>query len=370
MFKTTTAENYKISNKFEEVRGVLLEDKFRDRMEKPLAYWALPNDRRLPLAFLGRTIGDLLETPFDELANTAGIGQKKINSLVKLLHRATQDDPPDFPLNVGEFAEFPSNSEASSESSPPAQFDPALVSEALWAQWCETVRTNELGSEQLGRLAPTLQSLPTVIWTTPLSEYINYSVSEIRQLKTHGEKRVRVVLEVFYLVHEIVSSANQQGHLDVRLFPKFIDPIQRWINTSKLKSTPPTSNEVKTELATRLIAQIETDAGPTVAQLAATRIGIHVPPESVRMQSRQLGVTRARIYQLLDDCSKIMSVRWPEGDKELRSFTRWCESVNSDHDLRLLYGVQELFYPDKYSPLNNEHVDEESTSSYPARARG
>jgi len=359
MAKATSAENFKLNNKFDEVRRVLLEDDFRDRMEKPLAYWALPNDRRLPLAFLGRTIGDLLETPFDDLVNTASIGQKKISSLVKLLHRATWDDAPDLSFSAGDSTNRLQDGDASPKSSPPAQFDPALVSEVLWAQWRETVRANGLDNERLGRLAPTLQSLPTVIWTTPLSEYVNYSVSEIRQLKTHGEKRVRVVLEVFYLVHELVS-ANQQGHLDVRLVPKFIDPIERWIATTTGRLTLPDPLEVKSQLTLPVIAQIETDAGPAVAQLAASRIGVDEPPKSVRMQSRQLGVTRARIYQLLDDCSKIMNVRWPEGDEQLRSFTQWCESVKTNQDdLRMIKSFRELFYPDKYSNLDGWDADED-----------
>ena len=63
-------------------------------------------------------------------------------------------------------------------------FDPALVSEALWSQWRETVKSHNIGQEKLGRLAPTLQALPTVIWHKPLSDYVNYTVAEIRQLRT------------------------------------------------------------------------------------------------------------------------------------------------------------------------------------------
>ena len=93
-------EDYKIVSSFQSLRKTLLDDKFADRLEKPLAYWALPNDRRLPLAFLGRTIKDLLATPFEELSATPGIGQKKISSLVKLLSRATKDHPPAVPFGL------------------------------------------------------------------------------------------------------------------------------------------------------------------------------------------------------------------------------------------------------------------------------
>ena len=102
MTKIASAEDYKIVSSFQSLRKTLMEDKFADRLEKPLAYWALPNDRRLPLAFLGRTIKDLLETPFEELSATPGIGQKKISSLVKLLSRATKDQPPAVPIGMND----------------------------------------------------------------------------------------------------------------------------------------------------------------------------------------------------------------------------------------------------------------------------
>ena len=46
MNKVTSVEDYKIVSSFQSLRKTLLDDKFADRLEKPLAYWALPNDRR------------------------------------------------------------------------------------------------------------------------------------------------------------------------------------------------------------------------------------------------------------------------------------------------------------------------------------
>src|SRR5215472_628317 len=105
MAKASTAEEFQLITSFEAVRKTLLADRFADRLEKPLAYWALPNDRRLPLAFLGRTIKDLLATPFEELSATPGIGQKKISPLVKLLSRATKDHPPAVPFGLAHLNE-------------------------------------------------------------------------------------------------------------------------------------------------------------------------------------------------------------------------------------------------------------------------
>src|SRR5690242_21723960 len=135
MNKVTSVEDYKIVSSFQSLRKTLLDDnKFADRLEKPLAYWALPNDRRLPLAFLGRTIKDLLATPFEELSATPGIGQKKISSLVKLLSRATKDHPPAVPFGLNEINEA-KKATIEKPQRQEATFDPAIVSEALWAQW-------------------------------------------------------------------------------------------------------------------------------------------------------------------------------------------------------------------------------------------
>src|SRR6476660_8669547 len=128
MNKVTSVEDYKIVSSFQSLRKTLLDDKFADRLEKPLAYWALPNDRRLPLAFLGRTVKDLLATPFEELSATPGIGHKKISSLVKLLSRATKDQPPSTPFGMAELSDRKPGATDRTRGNG-VKFDAAMVSE-------------------------------------------------------------------------------------------------------------------------------------------------------------------------------------------------------------------------------------------------
>jgi hypothetical protein len=348
MNKVTSVEDYKIVSSFQSLRKTLLDDKFADRLEKPLAYWALPNDRRLPLAFLGRTIKDLLATPFEELSATPGIGQKKISSLVKLLSRATKDHPPAVPFGLTELNDAKKAATIEKPRRQGTQFDPSIVSEALWSQWQQTVIEHGLGREKLGRLAPTLQALPTVIWHTPLEHYVNHTVAEIRQLKTHGEKRVRVVLEVFYIVHEMLSGRATEQHLSLRIAPKFIQPIENWIALVLEHPGVPSADEVRKCLAVPLLNQIQIDAGPTIHELSEGRLGINGPPQSVRQQAKRMGVTRARVYQLLEDCSRIMEVRWPEGQQLFAQLdAKFQTETTSQEDLRLFRATRELFYPGK-----------------------
>jgi len=95
--KTASVEQLQLVSRFEALRRVLLGEPYAQHLDRPLAYWALPADRRLPLAFLGRSLRDLLDTAYSELAATPGIGQKKMRSFVKLLARVASTDPAALP---------------------------------------------------------------------------------------------------------------------------------------------------------------------------------------------------------------------------------------------------------------------------------
>jgi hypothetical protein len=360
MTRVTSVEDYKLRGSFETVRKALSVPERADRLEKPLAYWALPNDRRLPLAFLGRNLRDILDTPFEQLCATPGVGQKKMQSLIKLLHRAAKDcHVNSAPVRRGESAASRHIDgrdllqAADPDLETPNGFNADLVSEALWGKWRETVLRRRLEGHQLGRLAPSLQNLPTVIWRTPLRFYAERSLHEIRALKTHGEKRVRVVLEVFYVVHKILADADSDELLSVRLLPRFAADADYWIDDVLSRDEGPGPQEVEERLARPMVEQIRIDAGAPVHELAEGRLGIGESPQSVRLQSRNLGVTRARVYQLLDECGVIMAVRWPEGRAKLRQLQDWMDNRADPDANRLARSVRELFFPDKSHALSN-----------------
>jgi hypothetical protein len=338
-------DEFKLVNSYESVRQTLLQEEYADRLKKPLGFWVLPNDRRLPMAFLGRTLGDLLSKPFDELTATPGIGQKKISSLLRLLQRATRDEPPGVPPDLNDIAGEACLAEKQSGQVP---FSPLMVSEALWAEWREMVQRYNIGGEKIGRVAPSLRRLPTVIWHTPLNQYTGQSISQIRQLRTHGEKRVRCVFEVFYSVYERLSKLTPGEDVYRALTPPLIVSVQDWVGSQSGSDRLPSEEDVRKNFALPMLNQIKIDSGETVHQLAEQRLGIDVEPQSVREQSRKLGVTRARVYQLLDDCAKVMHVRWPDGKRCLDALTTQFAALGPDSDnLALFFAVRELCYPEK-----------------------
>ena len=51
--KTASVEELQVISRFESLRKILLSEQYADHLKKPLAYWALPTDRRLPAGLPG-----------------------------------------------------------------------------------------------------------------------------------------------------------------------------------------------------------------------------------------------------------------------------------------------------------------------------
>lgn len=342
MNRSSVVVEYRLISSFEEVRAKLLTPEFADRLDKPLAYWALPTDRSSPIALMGRTLRDLLGVPFEQLFATPGIGQKKINCLIELLNRAAMPHPPGA-------VEMPSTTAlAESESLDGGPVDTSIVSEALWVEWQNTVGANGLGSETLGRFAPSLQNLPRVIWNTPLDAYTSLTLAQIRSLKTHGEKRVHAVLEVFGALHTLLAGVHPQQHLALHVTPAFVARIENWINAVAHRTAAVDADAIRRSFVDPLMEQVRIDAGDQIAQLAAGRLRLDGSGVTVRQVARRLGLTRARVYQLLGDVSATMNVRWPDGRATVQRLREMLlEQVATPADLELFDAVVELFFPSK-----------------------
>jgi len=226
-------------------------------------------------------------------------------------------------------------------------------------EWRDVVKQHNIGHIKLGRLAPTLQALPTVIWHTPIDEYMDRTVAEIRALKTHGEKRVRVILEVFCVAYEALSEGGSSEEMAARLKPKFIAPLEAWIRGALQAPEAPSVAEVTRNFVMPLLNQLSIDAGSTIHRLAEERLGINGSPQSVRNQAKRLGITRARVYQLLEDGGKIMEVRWPEGEGLVRQLAAKITSEVTDKgSLKQFNDTVELFYPSKSAATEENESNE------------
>lgn len=345
--KTASLEQLQLISRFETFRRILVGEPYTRHLERPLAYWALPTDRRLPLAFLGRTLQDLLQTPYADLAATPGIGQKKLRSFIKLLGRVANTDEAELPSDPASLPD--EGKRAVRQDSVGNGFDPAAVSELVWEQWRATVVQHGFGKDVLGRLAPSLKDVSRVIWNTPLEDYADKTLAEMRAMKTHGEKRVGAILEVFHGVHAVVAQMGTQDHLSVRIVPRLVDAVETWVGRTLQRPGIPSDQEIFNCFVDPLLKQIRCDASRQIVHLAENRLGLLGPVTSVRQAARGLGLTRARIYQLLNEINDILAVRWPLGRHQVYElhdkFQAELETINPPPRLEQFHAAVELFYP-------------------------
>jgi hypothetical protein len=184
----------------------------------------------------------------------------------------------------------------------------------------------------------------------PLKSYLGQTLLQIRNLRTHGEKRVQVILEVFFAIHESLHGSVPHAMLRVDLKPRFVPPVERWFDEILARESHPSHSEIQRNLVQPLVDQLSIDAGADVVELVRGRLGVNGKPISVRQQSKELHVTRARIYQLLEECDHVMEVRWPQGR---RLFNELAERFTNDRResmaSELFLQTYDLFFPRRYA---------------------
>lgn len=319
MLNLPPLDELQLAMRFDELHKQLADPRYEPLYSKTLAFWALPSDRRLPLALMNRTLRQIISSSFTELAGTPGIGKKKLQGLLMLLERAVNTDPTTIPVHAA-VSEFIAGEILDTEKESTFRWDE--VSEITWAEWRATVVRHRLQKVPLGRLAPSLKRITRVIWEAPLGEFVDMTINDLREKRSFGERRLAAVLEVFSAIHEALKNVTPQSHLAIELAPRRILQMQQWILETWQNGKVPTEQEIRENFITPLLDQARVDAVEQTVDLVERRLGIKEPPLSVRQLGRMFNLTRARIYQLFDELAEIMRIRWPLG----RAFTQLLQS--------------------------------------------
>lgn len=330
---SAVVEQYQLAAAFECERQKLMAPYFADRATTPLAFWAAVGDRHLPLALMGRSIYELLETPFETLYATPGVGPKKMASLLRLLARVSDNDSSGHPSEPALTARAPT-------ASPESQADGSLcvtISESLWAQWRACVQRHGLEHEMLGRLARSLRYVPRALWSTPLATYMTLTLSEVRGLRTHGEKRIGAVLEVFGNVASILLPVEEIPHLAVMICPRLIQQAENWVQRRLESHSGLTVEEVQVEFVAPLIQQLAIDSWEPLADVVRSRV--ERPNVTVGALARHSGLSRGRLYELCADATTIAAVRWPKGAALTSRLQRKLATSNTEPDVRRVFEV-------------------------------
>ena len=146
-----------------------------------------------------------------------------------------------------------------------------------------------------------------------------------------------------------MSEVGQEEHLVVRVCPRRIDAVQQWIAHAMQSTEVPSKAEIFDNFIKPLLDQLHTDATEQVANLADDRVGLLGPITSVREVARGMGLTRARVYQLLNEINDIMQVRWPSGRMEVYELLGKLQAdaavAGTTEMLNQFRAAVELFYP-------------------------
>ena len=69
---------HRLGAQYLELCETLRSPAYQRHREKRLGFWVKPSDKRLPIALLGRTIGEILKMSLGELLRFPSIGEKKL----------------------------------------------------------------------------------------------------------------------------------------------------------------------------------------------------------------------------------------------------------------------------------------------------
>jgi hypothetical protein len=308
------AVDFQLSTEFNAVREQLLSRELNGHWEKPLAYWAQPTDRHLPMALVDKTLRYVVETPFSQLSRTPGIGAKKLGSLIMLMSRAAALD-----TNGTSHVKRCETEVAAGDS----------VSEAVWSQWGANLRSRGLAQELLGRFAPSLRELPRLMWRKRLDDYLSLSLDEVHALRGHGQKRVAALVQIVGGLHKITEQLAAQPHVAVRIGPRLEVQLEDWFacclradpepstcgSAAGERQKPPDDSSICANLLEPLIEQARIDLGDHAA--AVLRHRLFKPRSSMQQTAYQVGLTRGRVYEIVADTSLMLDIRWPQGRRRM-----------------------------------------------------
>lgn len=189
-----------------------------------------------------------------------------------------------------------------------------------WRNIRQFIQQHSLEHYPLGRFSETLDELPRGLWNCPLSDFVEHSIGELKQLKGYGDQRIASVLKVLVTTARLVAECPSDTHLAIKVFPARIERITSWINRVLHEDQLPDYSSLCQHFVIPLLHQLEHDLGSQPAEMIERRLGIESEPETLDQIGESFGLTRERIRQLTLRAPEVMEVRWPEGKHLLDDF--------------------------------------------------
>jgi hypothetical protein len=303
-------------------------------LNRTLSAWVQASDKHFPQSFLGRSLGDVIEAGYGQLANTKGIGARKVSLIVDVLRRA-----------AGELISTVHDIQPGPRPPAPTVVDATAEPTARqWADWTDTLRRRGLDRFPVGRLAESLQAGPWTVWEARLSDYTALTLHEFEHLPKPGPARRRLIVEVIRTVAGLVSGVPTVSRFELRPVHASFESIHRLVENATAESGSHLSG-LPREVADRIFRQAGEDLGDDVASIFRRRVGDGLTAETLDGIGTDLGLTRERVRQLTTQVEAFARVRWPEGRGVLSDLIRTLvQTKGTDANVARMRAICEMMY--------------------------
>jgi len=317
-------------------------------LDAALRRWVCAEDKHFPHLFFDRPLRHFTRISLRNIRATPTIGEKKLSKLLDVLERACDAiRRPNLRPAAGQMVRnvprpFKEAEDTGHQGPIARQIASTVIGEITEDEWeglCRIAMTHHLEHYALGRLAPSLRYLPSSLWKTPIDFYTGRSLAEITRLPGHGDRRRRLVVEVFRSLGRSLSTIPGDSHLKVCVMSAAVRDVSAWIEAVLLRERLPDLDEMHHCLAERLLAQLDVDLGPEIREMVERRIGLAGQRESFDQIAQAFRLTRERIRQLINRAPEVFHVRWPEGRYLLNNLCGHLGSAKHDSGHRELLAV-------------------------------
>lgn len=252
---------------FESLRQLLVTDFAHPVLQEETREFVEPGDTDLPFEYLAYSVCDVLETPFDRLAQR-WVGHRELVCLLRLLERAAAS----VRLLTGRSDEECATVEISLRPRPtpvPRELD---YDGKAWFAWCDVINKHDAAKHWLGTVAESLRDIPSTLWCRPLADFTTVTLRGLAELPTVGQKRLELVVDIVRSFALDLSSIQLGTNLSMKLFPGPLRGVSEWFDDVLVSRRIPNVEEITVRLVRPLTWQLQRDLPEREADIAIHRL--------------------------------------------------------------------------------------------------
>lgn len=303
----------------------------------PLLRWVQPEDRGVPFALVRQPVGTLLNSSFEQLADTPGVGLRKLAMLIELLERVRESscDGSTLAMNSNRHPTMTSKQKTSS-----------LSKRSQWLKDVAAIRRAGLEDVPLGRLAPSLIAIPRSLWETPLSRFTALEYESLFSIPYFGPRRIESVISIVGDTAHIAGQARGSDPLDELVLTPQIQKAQCYLGSWIQSGKKLIYEAVVRELVGTLMEQLAVDNGRRAVVVACHLLNVPLEREYATNGIDVCGIeemSRPRISQIKNDIYEIFKIRWPQRKDLLDAAIAKAIDLKVDSRIvSLFWGLREL----------------------------